>query len=121
MGLSTKLVHKLIEIYFSKNRLKQSVKFRLRPLEKKKKTFSKAKFNFYLFWIAKLNKSKTDFKDCCVTMTFVFDSLDNDLISIDSNGTLDKLQYSQMVSGAKRFAEDKLLPYFKQLTSKAIN
>ena len=56
-------------------------------------------------------------KESALVVTFVFDSIENDLMFVNTNGLFDKLKFGLLMESAKAYANQKLFTFFNQQIS----
>ena len=57
-------------------------------------------------------------KESSLVVTFVFDSIENDLMFVNTNGLFDKNEFGLLMESAKAYANQKLFTFFNQQLSK---
>lgn len=50
-----------------------------------------------------------------MSATFVFDSVDKDLISVNTNGVFDQDNFNNLLNNARQYAMDKIFPLYIKL------
>ncbi|CAF0740349.1 unnamed protein product [Brachionus calyciflorus] len=60
-------------------------------------------------------------KESLMSGTFVFDSVDKDLISVNTSGVFDQDQFNFILNNARQYAIDKIFPLFNKLINQQYN
>lgn len=50
-----------------------------------------------------------------MSATFVFDSVDKDLVSVNTSGLFDQDQFNNLLNNSREFAKDKIFPLYTNL------
>ena len=61
---------------------------------------------------------KIPFKEVTMSMTFLFDSVDKEIISVLTNGIFEKDQLNYLLDNARQYANEKIFPLYNELVSK---
>ena len=73
-------------------------------------------FNFFLILIHFFKVIV--FKEVTTSMTFLFDSVDKEIISVLTNGIFEKDQLNYLLDSAREYANEKIFPLYNELVSK---
>jgi exosome complex component RRP46 len=57
-------------------------------------------------------------KESHLVITFVFDSINRDIISVNTNGPFDQDQFNYLLDNARQYAADKIFSFQNQLITK---
>ena len=53
-----------------------------------------------------------------MSITFIFDSVDQEIISVFTSGAFEKDQLNYLLDNARQYANDKIFPLYNELISK---
>ena len=66
----------------------------------------------------RLNSNFSFLKESFATCTFLFDSINKDIITVNLNGSLSQDQFNYLLNNAKQYAIDKIFPIYTDLINK---